>query len=729
MATQRNVPTVRQMLEPAFREMPFAGNNTINERIAEAQRRGDKKEVERLNLLAGVESAATGIVTGLPDLAVMGYNWSTTSNVKDLRTRILEANGTPTQATDQENSLSYNLPEYALMAQGLFSLIKGGVKSIAQVRSNKKMLEFTRELEASAGAQTANTFKKFLATGQGSDNPMVYAALNQLKSNPKYAELFSKLDKAATDVALKAMVPRPSSQTAEEATKGIVRTVQDKLDSVVKARNTAGDAAFNKAFALAQDRPLVTPSNTVNALSDLRVQFLKSRTPEAQKTVEVIDKLQESILKNGQIQPLTVPEFQQLLHEFGKKVGSEDAIVQGLSQTNLERINKTIFGNLKSDLASSLKTASTTTDKQALGALESARVQYKKASDSYNSLIAQGIPKFLQNKSLDEVSFEDLSKAYTGLNQGQRTLFRSWVGGTRAESLQALDSKVFKDFLGKSYGTLEDGTQGYDLGKLAKSWQDLKVKDPNQADMLVQALGTNANEFNQRMKDALVFTRKMSVQQPVKEAGVVERVGPDAGRLAGMGSYAAKQGVDLAVDVYKKFTKGLTDDMLAKILLSPESRDFLKNASLSPTSIKTLEALDKLDKAVLPATKVYTSLGQAFTGINAMYRTPATESIGAPDDLFIPDDVLQELQVPQAGQPADDLFIPDDVLQELQSQSLGMNTTAPESALRAQVNLGANGTVNPGNLGQLNPDVLMQDPQVMANPEAQSVLRQLGLLQ
>lgn len=702
----QTVATAREFTRPLRETLfPTPNKKTIEQRLQEAIAKGDKEEVKRLNAEAGTLSAFTGVYTGLPDLAVLGVNLGTGSNIKDLRTRILETTGVPTKATDKENELAYNLPDYAAMAVGLNQLRKSGVQGIKNWRNDKKLAEFAKNLETSAGTETANAFKKFMVNGQGSDNPMVYAALDQMKRNPKYAELFTKLDKAAADAALKNIKPRPSSQTSEEAATGIVRSVQDKLNSIVKARNEAGDAAFNKAYALAGDREIIKPDQTATALSKLRERFLLTKTPEAQKTVEVIDKLQESMLSNGQIKPLSVPEFQQLLHEFGKKVGTEDSIVQGLSQSNLELINKTIFGGLKQDLATTLKTASTA-DKQALGALESARSQFKNASESYNKLIAQGIPKYLQGKNVEDISIEDLTKAYKGLNQGQRTLFRDWVGTNRAESLQALDNQVFTDFLSKSYGTLADGTQGYDLGKLAKEWTKLKATDPNQADMLVQALGTNANEFSSRMKDALVFTRKLNTGGfPTEGVNKVDRLAQDVGRAAGIASYSAKQAVDLTYDAFKNIfqKRGLSDDLVAKALLTKEGADFLKQASLSPVSAKTLEALTKVQEAI-PTSKLYGAFGALTAPITRPSDGVQKSTSG---DVFIPEDIYipSDLTTPSSTSPAtDEVYIPEDLMSQVSYPT--------EGAMKAA----AAGTVDEGlTQEQIMQGVVKDNPGVALN--------------
>lgn len=756
-------PSVRELLEPNLSAM----GKTLEQRIAEAQAKGDKKELARLNFAAGTQSALTGVATGLPDLAVAGFNWVTGGNTKDLRTRFLEASGVPTKATEAEFETLYNIPEYTAMAIGLGQLAKGGWKGYRAFKDNKKVAEFAKELEKSSGPQAANRFKAFMATGQGSDNPMVYAALDQMKKNPKYAELFTRLDKAAAEAAVKGMTPRPSKLTSDEAAKGIVKSVKDKLESVTKARNTAGDEQFAVARALAGDRKIVDTSETLAYIRGLRSKYGNVDTPEAKAVMSFVDRMEDmiaprvtapatagtavrgdvasavrydslgmpipaSVARDVNIpgsagyttrqspQNFSVDQLQQLLHEFGKKVGTDDSIIKGISQSDLEKINKGVFAALQRDLSSSVKLAGTTQDRQALGKLISARKQFADASGEYNRLIAQGMPKFLQDKSLDELSLEDLTKAYKGLNKGQRELFRGFVGTNKAEALQALDRQVFQDFLAKSYKELPDGTMGYDLGELARSWDILKKTDPNQADMLATSLGTNATEFSGRMKDALTFSRRMSIGKETEEASdvldVVRREAPVAvGSIPAVG-YSGAKVTQLTLDTLAAIMKEkkLTPDLIAKALLTPEGAAFLKSAALSPGSRETLESLTKMTSA-LPATKAYTALSSVVTG--ATPRGNEADEVAMPDDIFIPDDIMVDgVEQPQGGE--DDVFIPADLMDD----QLGMDTQSPESSLRNQV--GPGGVVQQGNLNQLDPEVLARDP----DPRVQGMLQQIGLI-
>jgi hypothetical protein len=724
-------PSMKELLAPTTDAM----SKTLQQRIAEAQAKGDKKEVERLNFAAGIQSAATGLVTGIPDLGVLGYNFATARNVKDLRTRVLEASGVPTAATDTENELTYNLPEYAVMAWGLSSLAKSGWKGFRDVRQSKKMAEFAKTLPP----QQANRFSKFMLNGQGSNDPMVQAALAQLRKDPRYAELFTTLDKAATETAIKAMAPRASAVSKPTAVKDAVKTVEKNIDALKKARDTAGDASFLKAQNLAGDRGIVNTSNTVNTIDNLISRYARADTPSARRTVESLQQLKNTFLQTTAQpavgSPLTTPknmnvgQFQALLSEFGKKIGTDDSIVKGLAQSDLETINKAIFASLHTDLKSSLKAAGSVEDKRALAALITAREQFKTGSETYNKVIAQGIPKMLQNKSIDEISFDDLSKAYKKLDPSNRALFRSWVGSAKPESLQALDKTVFDEFLAKSYKPLPDGTMGHDLKTLAENWKTLRQTNPDKADMLVQALGTNAAEFTDRMNDALVFTRKLDTGGQFPDAattGMLERLKRATVGVVGSTSagYQGAKATDLSFQIAQQLANksGLTSEQLMKVLLTPEAATFLKQAALSPSSTKTLEALTKLNTVTTPA-KAWLATGGVVTGMGE--RAPQEGFI--PDDLmggedvFIPDDLMM-----QEGAPEDDVFIPDDLLMDNEA-NMGMDTTSPESRLRSQV--GPGGVLDRGGIDQWRVDTMMQDPALASNREAQSIVRQLGLLQ
>lgn len=335
---------------------------------------------------------------------------------------------------------------------------------------------------------------------------------------------------------------------------------------------------------------------------------------------------------------LTVQEVQARLKDWGRNAASEGGVVRDLAVSDEVRISKALFGAMKDDLSASTKAATSVADKRALGALEKARSQTSKASQDYNTLVAQGIPDFLKGKNVSDVSFEQLSGAYGNLNPAQRAVFREWVGQNKAESLQAIDRDVFQAFKNKHTTTLSDGTIGTDLKSMAEDWAKLSIKEK---DALALSLGQNVNEFNGRMKDALVFTRRMSVGQPIKESvAAIEGVGKDLARVGGAtAGYSVYQGIQLGKDAIKALVKtGLNDEETMRLLLTPEGASFLKNAAMSPASTKTLEALTAVKAAELPPTfkSPYMGLAAAGAANKAIgFEQPAPEGMPAiPEGTF-----------------------------------------------------------------------------------------------
>jgi len=294
-------------------------------------------------------------------------------------------------------------------------------------------------------------------------------------------------------------------------------------------------------------------------------------------------------------QKLTVEQVQGLLSEFGKKASAGDNLIKDLALSDERIISSAIFGGMKDDLAAAAKTA-TGNDKAALNLLTTARDKVAKSSAAYNEAIAQGMPAFLQNKSLAEISPEDLFRTYTSLTPTQRATMRSWVENTDAAALSVLDKQVFDNFVSSARKPNATGVETVDLATLAANWRGL---DAVSKDALVTALGTNAAEFGKRMSDAELMTRKMRVASPVEEStispGTVRETSAVIGASSGYGP--AKLG-QLSLDLVNSFTKnGLTEDQLMKALLTPEGASFLKNASLSPRSASVLDDLTKMENS------------------------------------------------------------------------------------------------------------------------------------
>lgn len=668
-------------------------------------------------------------VTGIPDLITEGVNWlarkaGTEYQAPTPGSLFRQATGQAEGPKTEELSGYYNAPGYVAAGVGaaqLGLLAKEGWKAFKDNRLMKKADELLGELNPS----DRNLFSKWMVRGQGSSSPEVAAMLEKVRSNPKYAELFTALEQEAGKAALKGIKPAGSVQTAEEAATGIARTIQDKLASVKKARSTAGSEAFDKAFKQAGDSAFVETTNTRAAINKLRSEYPDNDAVQAYlskledkliPTIDVapskgvsyvvrqgepsrtipgsparMDKASEIITEydafglprqrtvtrdipvpgypsktiagtpdvlgnipgrkafSVQAEPekLTIQRLQGFLHEFGKKAEGSDSVVTGLSLDDMKRVNSALFSGLKIDLADTVKTAGNVSEKKAAGYLLQAREQFRKASEDYDNLIAQGVPKWLQGKAINEITLEDLTKAYQNTNPSQRQLFRDWVSENRAESLKAIDKAVFDDFLANTYKKLPDGTFGYDLGAIADKWQTLKTTDPNKAGQVADALGINANEFSQRMKDASVFTRKIQIgAQKVDEELVPSKVKSDVAAAIGatpagyQGAKVAQLSLDAVNEIFKK--RGLNEEQLMKVLITPEGKDFLKNAALSPQSTKTLESLLKVEQP-------------------AQFSMPAFSVLAAPSSPVPQEPTVEEAQwelppditgVPQLTEPA-----------------------------------------------------------------------------
>lgn len=615
----------------------------------------------------GIASAGVGLLTGIPDLVISGYNSAANPTVpmQTLRERLLGAAQLPTEAGSAEDQGTYSAPEIGTAVVGLAQLGRLGYKGITSVLKQRKVDNLLSKLPT----EEANRFREYMLRGQGSANTEVAAKIAELRRNPKYTELFNELDNAATKAAMGGMAPRPSRIEEPEAAKNMVSAVEDRLKKVREARSIAGNENYTKAFELGGDRAILTPSKTISKIDELigqtdtssdsgraAVRYLQETRDSIAPRIDVAPRAGTSYtsaqaardtLTNAPIpgqgvtynipgssgytiqqnpQALTVQQVQARLRDWGRNAATEGGVVRDLAVSDEVRISKALFGAMKDDLSVSTKAATSVSDKRALGALEQARSQTSKASQDYNTLVAQGIPDFLKGKNVADVSFEDLSGAYKGLNPSQRAVFRDWVGQNKAESLQAIDRDVFQAFKAKHTGMLNDGTVGTDLKGMAEDWDKMLKVDPKAADALAASLGQNLNEFNGRMKDALAFTRRIQTGSLAGEGQAAQEATTAGARVAGATlGYRFNQAVKLIGDTFGAANKGIISDELAlKALLTPEGATFLKTAKLTSGSRQTLDALTTMTNAV-PKLPEYLKPVAQVSGAIAPSVTPPPE--------------------------------------------------------------------------------------------------------
>lgn len=648
----------------------------------------------------GIASAGVGLLTGIPDIVISGYNAAANPTVpmKTLRERALEFAGIPTQATSEEGSIAYGTPEVATAVAGLGQLANLGYQGTKAWLQSRKVDALLSKLPA----EESNRFRDLMLKGQGSPNAEVSAKIAEMRRDPKFTEIFNTLDNAATKAALSNMAPRPSRMEESAAATKMAQAVEDKLTALRQARTEAGNANFTKAFEQGGDRNILTTDTLLDKVRGLKKEYSAQNSDSSKAAVKWLQSIENDLvpsfnvparagtsytspvttrdtLTNAPIpgkeitynilgseaytvtqapRKLTVQETQAKLKEWGRSAKAEDQVVRDLAISDEQRISSTLFGALKDDIKASIKATGDVADKKALGYLESAREQTSKASKAYNDVVAQGMPSALKNKAVNELDFEALASEYKNLNPTQRTVFREWVGENNKEALQAIDRDVFKSFQAKHTGTLPDGTIGTDLKSMAEDWATMS---PKEQDALAKSLGSNRNEFNGRMRDALSFTRRLQTGGGGAEEAAAKGMTRELSAVVGstpLGYQGAKV-TQLAGDILGGFRSGvISNDLAMKTLLSDEAKTFLKNAKMSPGSQETLKSLMEMDAAA-PARMQYLMPSSAV--VSPM--TPTTEStpVAAPqDEVYIPSFEETTPSAPTEAAPATtgEVFIP-----------------------------------------------------------------------
>lgn len=521
-----------------------------------------------------------------------------------------------------------------LTMQTLPYLVKGGVSGYKSKAQQDKIKEYTSLLPEG----DKNIFEEFMLRGQASSDPVIAADIARLSRSPKYLELITALNEGAAKKAVLGIEPKGSPLTQEQAKTAVIQGIQNKLEGI---RDSKSADLFEKAKGYGAGQGIVDPTVTIANIDNLIARYSAQTTPNATRAVEVLqgirDRLSPSFIAPGGggttvsttrsvtgmdaagmpivtqepmtfdipaskpykvnrgPQKLTVEQTQGILSEFGKKASAGDNLIKDLSISDERIISSAIFGGMKDDLRNAIKT-STGDDKAALNLLSEARSRVEKASSAYREAIAQGMPAYLQNKSLVEISPEELLTTYKGLTPSQRATMRSWIENTDSAALAVLDKQVFDDFVNKARTPNATGVETVNLELMAKNWRGLNAVE---RDSLATALGTNADEFGNRMKDAELMTRKMTVSVPTEPSLIGGQTVREASAVLGAtGGYSSAKVGQLALDVVNSFSRGgLNEDQLMKALLTPEGAQFLKSAALSPRSANVLADLTKMENS------------------------------------------------------------------------------------------------------------------------------------
>jgi hypothetical protein len=590
----------------------------------------------------GLMSTVIGGLTGIPDLVSPALNFaknrlfSTGSQYPDipqLYPKAMAAAGVPSEPTSEQAKVAFYGPDVALGAYGIASLLKSGFQGAKSFLKDRKVKAFTDSLPP----DEANVFKEFMLKGQGSSDPRVAAVLQKLSSNPEYAEIFSNLQAGATKAATAGMTPAASRINEPTAAKGIYGAVQNTVDNAGLKESKAAGRAFEKAFEYGAGSPIIEPVTLRAEIARLKGDYSKKASPSSEAALAFLQRLEDKLVpasSSSLKMKLTAEEVQSLLSEFGKKSSMGDNILKDVSLTDEKRISSAIFGTLKDDLRAARLGAQTKDEIAATDLLIKARDLAAKSADLSSTARAKGLPAFLQNQSIKEVDFDELYTKYRSMNEYERAATRTMINATEPEALKNLDSRVYKEFVEAAKTKLPDGTFNVSLSKMSDNWNTLSSQDRS---ALLLSVGQNADEFSKRMKDAAIFTKRMSVGQPVAESVAgIETVGKDLARAGGVAAgYSVYQGIQLTKDALKALAKtGLSDEETMRLLLTPEGKAFLKNAAMSPASTKTLEALTAVKAAALPPTFKSPYLVAATVGMATKGPEPAPPVPEIPEGTF-----------------------------------------------------------------------------------------------
>jgi len=496
-------------------------------------------------------------------------------------------------------------PMAQLTMQTLPYLVVGGVRGYSAKGQQDKINEYKKLLPEG----DKNIFDEFMLRGQASSDPVIAADIARLSRSPKYLELITALNEGAAKKAVLGIEPKAAALTQEQAKTGVIQAIQNKLEAIRDSKSTG---LFEKAKGYGANLPLVDPTSTLANIDNLVARYSAQTTPNADRAVQVLRNIRERLVTEVPVNPeqvalrgatgpiemtnkRTVEQVQGVLSEFGKKASAGDNLIKDLSISDERIISSAIFGGMKEDLRTAIR-ASSGNDRAALNLLSEARSRVEKSSTAYREAISQGMPAYLQNKTLAEVSPEELLVTYKALTPNQRASMRSWIENTDSAALSVLDKQVFDDFVNKARTPNATGVETVNLELMAKNWRGLNTVDK---DALATALGTNANEFGSRMKDAELMTRKMSVTQPTEPPIISGQTVREASAVLGAGvNYGASKVGQLGLDIVNSFTKGgLNEDQLMKALLTPEGAQFLKTAALSPRSANVLTDLTKMENS------------------------------------------------------------------------------------------------------------------------------------
>ena len=462
----------------------------------------------------------------------------------------------------------------------------GGIRGISQFRETRSFNKFLAQL----GPDETNRLRQFMISGQDSKDPLIAGTVNKLRNNPKFAEFFTELEKGATTKVLSGMTPEAKAgKIAEPVYSAYKEQIARLYDNIL---GEGVSKKFDKASQLGGDKQ-IDIKTTLSKIDDLingPNGFAAVGTDSSKASIAYLERFKQRVLEGNTT--TTIQKIKGNLSSFGAEAAGQEGMLRNVAKNDQERIAKVIFGGLKDDLNI---VSNTTTDKQlkaAANLLQSARNDVKNGYDALNEFRARGLPKVFKDKEVYEFADEDLVKAFKGLNSKELQQTRAILEVENPDALARVQKNLYEDFVFPARTTLPDNTTGIDLQKLVQRYNSLPKAEQ---DTLAFSLGSNSKEFGERMADAQRFFNYTMKSGAILPSGEINpALVSEAAFAASGGSYTAGKTGGVTGRLLNYFKGELNDDQVFKLLLTPEGKDFLKTASLSPNAAKTLDKLTKV---------------------------------------------------------------------------------------------------------------------------------------
>lgn len=604
----------------------------------------------------GLAKGVTSLLTAIPDIGIMGYDYLRSPKLSELVTGkqptklFSEAMMPGVESVSQEqaglfgvgkgigSSLGFGktmsalnvganwfdeymaggspLAQTALAVGSLAEAGRRGAYSWLQSRNANKLLETMPKEEV-------NLLKEYVLKGQTSTDPLIAGQIAKLRSNPQYAEIFNVLQTKAGEKILAGVRQEVNpNYPASGAGKDIFNSVNFEVNNYKDRIKTVAENLYKKAATLSGDTPMVNTGKTQDAIAEQIKTLGRSELPDSKAAVSFLERLQTELTANPK---MTVPDFQTWLTDFGRKARGNEALVSDVSVGTQKVISSAIFGGLKDDLAL-MGTSADKTEKAVSNLLQTASAKTKGAVDQYENFIADGLPNAFRNKVISQMNTEDVMNTISNIKDPTvkaKTL--ALIKNTEPDAFRMVQQRTFDDFIKGSKTAVGETTGGIDLKSVADRWNKLDVAEK---DNLSLAMGTTSKEFGERMGEVDKFFR---YGQKFAGEQAASQINPAAASQLGYavtgGQYIGGKVGGMVASAYNTLKGGLNDDQVMNILLAPETKGMLKNVLTNPNSVETIATIDKaMTTRLLPPVAAAVREGALATD-QQFGRPPAAETM------------------------------------------------------------------------------------------------------